>query len=277
MKKIYLYGYFGFGNAGDNWFLQSVVGFLDNLFPGSRFIVRSYASVCGIQVHNGTIVFQCAEPILSDTSLSRMRRLVCYLRVQWRDLKGCRYFVFSGGTVFHACNGNYANIILILLSVVMARMRGASVYAIGVGVGNLSAIFPRFVFSTIVRLSRLFMVRDHGSLENCPVSLRNVYVNESADLVFSFPVVPRSQQSFDRHIGISLAGGIMSEGFSLQFRKLLNLLQNDGWVVHFLLFQELGGGGMEIYLIKFSVICHREWKKYALPLILLSRACSLTD
>lgn len=243
--KVYLYGYFGFGNVGDDLLLQAVLGFLDRRLPRARFLVRTLAPVASVRAE-GEVVFQCAEGLLSDPTVPKPRRLLRYLVKQWNDLAGCTHFVFSGGTLFHARGGALTNLLLIFSLVVMARLRGASVCAVGVGVGPLPSAAARRLFAAVVRLCAIFVVRDTSSFANCPEPVR-ARIARAADLVFALPLAPAGRAT-ERRVGVTLAASdigaelVRYPWFAAQFRRAMEALQAAGWSISFLSFQELNAG-----------------------------------
>lgn len=245
MKRIYLYGYYGFGNVGDDLLLKSMLNFLDSRFPDTELIVRSLAPASVARKH-GKLTYQCGEATLY-VNCSKFERLRHYLRLQWDAMKCCDHIIFGGGTLFHAQNGNSTNLMLIVLIVLIGRLRGSKVHAVGVGVGELSTRLSRVLFSGIVRFSELFLVRDVTSLDHCQRFLYFGSVTRTADLVFTLPVYPSSVVKSDRgvHLGITLALiGVNADSanhspFVEGFRAALNHWRGQGWSVTFLVFQDL--------------------------------------
>lgn len=245
--KVFLYGYYGFGNVGDDLLLQAIIDRIRQYSPQALFVVRSLTPVAALQQDAG-IIYGDFEKILSDTSRNKISRLLRYSVHVWKALKGCRIFIFGGGTLFHATSRN--NLVLLLLITIMTRLRGSKVFAIGVGVANIPAGFQSILLRLILHLTEDFAVRDQTSEANCMRLTMTARVHRTADLVFSLPVEQNIACKTHR-IGITLAasdshheaalirsGAILSEG--------LCELQRCGWIPVFLSFQELDSGGLSL-------------------------------
>lgn len=256
MKKaprLFLYGYYGFGNVGDDLLLNTVVTSTLKFAPAARFVVRSLCPVEGL-ASSEQIEFVALEQGMSDQSLSRVHRLGRYLWDTWKSLGTCTHLVFGGGTLFHARGDSPVNLALIFMLVVMARLRGLKVYALGVGVAPLRATLPRWLMRGIMARATDFAVRDESSLRHCQDLVNGANLRSTADLVFSLPL---SNISRDRDPGrrpvvaITLAASDIGNGaeyehFLRQLAVSLEELAKQGWSICFLAFQELNQAGINV-------------------------------
>lgn len=249
--KIFLYGYYGFGNVGDDLLLSGVVSLLSRGVQSARFVVRCLNSVPGISGKH--IQYATLEQIMARAAWSRWRRLMWYAWETWRSLQGCSHLVFGGGTLFHARSGSCTNLALLMMLVVMARLRGAKVFAIGVGVAPLPAGMPRYLMEGILALSRDFAVRDKSSWTNCQCLSGVSRVRLTADIVFALPLETISHVSGRRPVlGITLAAsdignkGEGHEAFLASLAEALEHLRARGWTLRFLSFQELDAAGVQL-------------------------------
>lgn len=253
MTRVFLYGYYGFGNVGDDLLLASIVQRLQMGRQTMDFVVRSLNPVAGLLGEH--VEFTCQEQILLRQGGAKWQRLADYFLASWRALAGCRFVVFGGGTLFHARGGSLTNLILILLTVLLARLRGAKVFAIGVGVAEMPAGLARVLMAGILAMLEDFAVRDKTSWENCQGVRGGSRIRRTADLVFSLPMTKLSyppKASASRTIGVTLAAsdigqrvGEYSEFFGTLRTDLAALLA-DGWKVRLLSFQELHGFGVKV-------------------------------
>jgi polysaccharide pyruvyl transferase WcaK-like protein len=253
MTKVFLYGYYGFGNVGDDLLLASIVQRLQVGRQKIDFVVRTLNPVAGLVGEH--VEFTCQEQILLRQGGAKLQRLADYFLASWRALAGCRFVVFGGGTLFHARGGSLSNLILILLTVFLARLRGAKVFAIGVGVAEMPAGLARDLMAGILAMLEDFAVRDKTSWENCQVVRGGSRIRRTADLVFSLPMPKSSclqKLLAGRTIGVTLAASDIgqSEGRYPEFfhtlRTDLAALLADGWKVRLLSFQELHGLGVNV-------------------------------
>ncbi|HUH59519.1 MAG TPA: polysaccharide pyruvyl transferase family protein [Candidimonas sp.] len=247
MKKVYLYGYFGFGNLGDDLLLHAVISHIRTNFPYSEFIVRSLFTSKQYKDDNN-IVFLQSESILIDASLPKWKRLLKYALLQWRAIGSTSHFIFAGGTLFHARDGSPTNLALISLLVLMARVRGVKVYALGVGVAPIRTRLSKILMLFILRASSDFVVRDSGSFANCRYVLKQNNVRTSVDLVLSLPVRKSDTvKEVYRAAGLTIAAsdiGPILERFPLfiqELRYAVTTMQAEGWTISLLSFQESAG------------------------------------
>jgi polysaccharide pyruvyl transferase WcaK-like protein len=251
MPRLFIYGYYGFGNVGDDLLLKTVITSTLNAVPDSQFVVRSLSPV-KVGMPTAHVEFLPLAQITSDQRLSRGRRLGRYLRDTWKSLEGCTHLVFGGGTLFHARANSPVNLALIFILVVMARLRGLDIYALGVGVAPLRAAFASRLMAGILTLATDFAVRDKTSLQQCRTLTRRKSVRATADLVFSLPLqfVSESRRSRPKTvIAITLAAsdignGVHHDDFLQQLAYSLELLDTKGWTIRFLSFQELEHSGI---------------------------------
>lgn len=251
--RLFLYGYYGFGNVGDDLLLNTVVTSTLGFAPDARFVVRSLCPVKGV-APSAQVEFVALEQIMSDQSLSRGRRLGRYLLDTWKSLAGCTHLVFGGGTLFHARGNSPVNLALIFMLVAMARLRGLEVYALGVGVAPLNGSLPRRLMRGILAWATDFAVRDESSLRHCQGLSNGERLRSTADLVFSLPLLkPSRDGNAGRRpvVAITLAAsdignGAEHEHFLQQLAVALQLLEGKGWSICFLAFQELDQAGISV-------------------------------
>lgn len=249
--KVFLYGYYGFGNVGDDLLLSSVISALSRFSPEVRFAVRSLNPVPSVA--DSRIQYVALERIMARAGWSRWRRLASYALATWRSLRGCSHLVFGGGTLFHARARSPMNLALIAMLVLMARLRGAQVFALGVGVASLPKGVSQRLMGFILTLAQDFAVRDASSLANCRRLSGVSKVRLTADLVFTLPLEKLPRISGLRPVlGITLAAsdigndGLGYEDFLASLALALECLREQGWEIRFLSFQELDLDGMKL-------------------------------
>lgn len=200
-NAVFLYGYFGAGNLGDDLLLTITVGELRRLLPGMHLLVRDHGDAAGLSSPNSSINFTGIETILSDKTASRTVRLARYLRAYARAFRRCRWLIFAGGTLFHE-RGTLTSLVLQWLICVLARFQGARIAALGVGVAELHSGAGRWLLRRIIGLSELFLVRDDAALHQCAGTKARL----TSDLVFAWDAlrpVPRPHGGRSR-IGLTI-------------------------------------------------------------------------
>lgn len=236
---------------GDDLLLSCVISALSQFAPNARFVIRSLNPVSNVT--DERVHYVELERIMARAGRPRWRRLVSYALAMWRSLRGCSHLVFGGGTLFHARAGSSVNLALIAMLVVMARLRGAQVFALGVGVAALPTGMPQRLMGFILSLACDFAVRDASSLANCQHLSGAPHVRLTADLVFAFPPekLPRVY-GLRPVLGVTLAAsdigrdGLGHEVFLENLALALQRLQERGWEIRFLSFQELDVDGVKL-------------------------------
>ena len=247
-----MYGYYGFGNVGDDLLLSSVISALSQFAPEARFVVRSLKPVSNVT--DERVQYVELERIMVRAGRPRWRRLASYALATWRSLRGCSHLVFGGGTLFHARAGSAVNLALIAMLVLMARLRGAQVFALGVGVASLPKGVPQRLMGLILALARDFAVRDESSLATCRHLSGVSQVRLTADLVFALSLEKLPRVSGLRPVlGITLAAsddigndGLGNEAVLANLALALQRLRERRWEIRFLSFQELDLDGMKL-------------------------------
>ena len=236
---IFLFGYYGCGNVGDDLLLAVL---LEKLLK-SASNVRVKCLLAPDIPRDARVTFLELEKILADRSRRAPIRLGLFLIQIWKALRGVRSLIFGGGTLFHASGGAPTNLLILASVAVLARLRGAKVAAIGVGVGKIRGFLPRALLSAILRLSSDFAVRDRSSLDNCWGLGGSDKVRLTADLVFLYPLPPRTPAlRLHPTVGLALAASAIGDNaFTLldPVTGFVELLHVGGWEVVGLSFQEL--------------------------------------
>jgi polysaccharide pyruvyl transferase WcaK-like protein len=249
--RFFIYGYYGFGNVGDDLLLNTVVASTLKFVPEAQFVVHSLSPV-KLDTKTAHVKYLPLAQITSDQRLSKHSRLARYVWNTWQSLADCTHLVFGGGTLFHASAKFPVNLALIFVLVVMAKLRGLDVYALGVGVAPLRRLLARLLMNGILALVTDFVVRDKTSLQHCHGLVRMKTIRTTADLVFSLPqqFVSRYRKTGQRPmLAITLAASDIGDGaahehFLYELASALKLLVTKGWSISFLAFQELDHSGV---------------------------------
>ncbi len=244
--KAFLYGYYGTNNLGDDLLLSAVIRNLKEMWADIFLSVRCLEMP--LHIDDAQVTFVQVEKVIINQRLSKINRLAKYAVQVWRSLCGCQIFVFGGGTLFHSQKKSYVNLLLILMWVIVARLRGARVYALGVGVANLRTWFARMIQRLIISLSEDFAVRDKSSRLNCDyLEFTEKKIRQTSDLVFAeadYRSTGSVRQNTSRVLGVTLAASdfdLRLEKYQTTLRVLaeaITFLAKQGWDIHLLSFQE---------------------------------------
>src|SRR5262245_49485253 len=163
---VFLYGYFGAGNLGDDLLLAVLVAELRPILPGAKFLVRDHGDTSGLMKLGPDVTFTGTETIVADQGRLRVIRLFAYLSAYARLFRQCRWLIFGGGSLFHE-RGSLTSLLLQFMICCLARLRGLRIAALGVGVADLHSPAARWLLRRIVGMSDLFLVRDEAALRQC--------------------------------------------------------------------------------------------------------------
>ena len=242
MLSIYLFGYYGCGNAGDELLLSVVT---EHLLRSAK--VGEIKIKCLVPPEDSPdprVSYDACEQILLDQKRSRPARFASYLHHIWRSLKGIDCCIFGGGTLFHATDGSKVNLVILASVVALARVRGAQIFALGVGVGKLQGFWPKVLMSLILLLCRDVAVRDETSRRNCARLFGSGKVRCTADLVFASEMSAVSARPPNRwNLGFSVAASALQKASHARLvsetTTALCALDRAGWSVTLLSLQDL--------------------------------------
>ncbi len=249
-RNVFLYGYFGAGNLGDDLLLAVTTAALRPILPQARFIVRDHGDTTGLSALAPGITFTGSETILANQTVSRPVRLARYLRANARAFQECQWLVFAGGTLFHE-RGTLAPLVLQWMICVLARLQGVRIVALGVGVAELQSGAGRWLLRRIVGMSELFLVRDEAALNQCAGTKARL----TSDLVFAWDAVktvPRLDSPRSR-IGLTIYPPVCRDSAGARTRTALvdaiRHLQAAGHTIVYLVCQRGGAapGDEEIF------------------------------
>jgi polysaccharide pyruvyl transferase WcaK-like protein len=243
---IFLSGYFGCGNLGDDLLLSAALAQLRLIVPDAQFLIRDSGDTGSLGNLGADVNFTRIEAILADQKSSKVYRLAHYLARLVTLLRRCGWVIFAGGTVFHDQNRGRSLLVQWLICR-LARFLNVRIAAIGVGVSELRSARVRWFLRDIVRISDLFLVRDGASLRQCSGTAARL----TADLVFawrelgtSLKVRDRAPRASGATIALALSPGAF-EGASEEravaaFSEAVRIWKLHGHRIIFLIFQKSG-------------------------------------
>lgn len=208
--NVFVYGYYGFGNAGDELLLRRVIEYFKSATPNVKFIVRSHdESQSGFE--GEPVEFVNLDASLSQPNSSKLKGFINYIKTGAKLIKNSQAFVFGGGTLFQSSGRIPYSLILMTSLCILAKIHKVPVYALGVGVGPLKDGLSQMLFKLILRLSADFAVRDVTSMQNACLASRSTKLRLTSDLVFGasgYELSDKSQKTLAgslNRIGITLA------------------------------------------------------------------------
>jgi len=245
MSNVYIYGYYGYGNLGDELLAQSVFEGLK--YKYDKFYFRSFDRIEFLKDSNRIISTQ-SEKILNNGN-SKVKSLLSYLNFHWNIFGDCKAFYFGGGTTIAGLQSSKTLFITILL-LLIAKVRGLDTIAIGVGVTDGKNILKKMLLFLIFRLVNSVRVRDLDSLKVVNrYKMKNTML--TSDLVFSLMTKKvaekknRYRKNDNKKIAIvTVAAPHVAESNSTniiieKYREIIDNLVREGYKVNLFPFQVL--------------------------------------
>ncbi len=186
---IYLYGYYGQGNLGDDLLMTSAVRMIRAVRPEAPVFVHCHDPARLPELNDPQLFPVPANARLADTAFSRPARLKAYFADLRKAFKQSDTLVFGGGTVFQD-SASSASLLIIAATVMLAKRMGLKVIAIGSGVGKLRTTAGRIAMKAILNRADVFCVRDDASLAICRAVASKANLRQTADLVYGLAVPP---------------------------------------------------------------------------------------
>jgi polysaccharide pyruvyl transferase WcaK-like protein len=191
---IYLYGYYGQGNLGDDLLMASAVMMIRAAAPDAPLYLHCHDTARVPELGLKDVYLVPASAILADTTRSKPARMAAYLGLLRTTFGACRALIFGGGTVLQE-GGSPFGLMVILVTVMQAKKRGLKVIAIGAGIGAARTRLGRFLLRRIIKRIDVLCLRDASSIAAAEALVPGKPVRAVADLVYALPppVVQPSQ------------------------------------------------------------------------------------
>jgi polysaccharide pyruvyl transferase WcaK-like protein len=198
---IYLYGYYGQGNLGDDLLMSSAVRMIRAVRPDAPVFVHCHDPSRLPELNDAMLLPVPANARLADAALSRPARLKAYFSDLQKAFQRSDALVFGGGTVFQD-SASPVSLLIIAATVILAKRMGLKVIAIGSGVGDLRTKAGRIAMKAILSRADVFCVRDDASLAICSSIAPKARLRQTADLVYALQA---SAAPDDQRGGIALS------------------------------------------------------------------------
>jgi polysaccharide pyruvyl transferase WcaK-like protein len=181
---IYLYGYYGQGNLGDDLLMLSAVRMIRATRADAKIFVHCHDAACLPKLGDPLIIPIEASAILADQSVARPLRLKRYFSLLRHTFKACDTLVFGGGTVLQESRSPMS-IMLIAAMVSIAKRRGLEVVLLGAGLGEFKTRLGGFAARHVLRRVRATAFRDEESAVRAMQMVPHCPVVRTADLVYA--------------------------------------------------------------------------------------------
>lgn len=210
--RYFIYGYYGFGNFGDDLMLSAIVHQIGMRDSDARFTVKCRTPIEGL---GPTVDFLPADTIL-ESPQPAWRRGLRYLGAMFRGLRGHDCLIIGGGALFLDKGDVAKSLVLLWCLVLRARLMGMRIAVVGVSCDLLANPLSLWFTRSIFRQAAVVRVRDQFSLDYARYfGCQDIRL--CADLAFASPQLTldsvsaiharrleRSKTSSKRRIGICL-------------------------------------------------------------------------
>jgi polysaccharide pyruvyl transferase WcaK-like protein len=183
---IYLYGYYGQGNLGDDLLMASAALMIRAAAPGAPLYLHCHDVARVPDLGLADVHLVPASAALADTVRSKPARMADYLGLLRITFGQCCAFVFGGGTVLQE-GDSPLGLMMILATVMQAKKRGLKVIAIGAGIGAARTRLGRFLLRRILKRIDVLCLRDASSIAAVQTLVPGKPVRAVADLVYALP------------------------------------------------------------------------------------------
>jgi polysaccharide pyruvyl transferase WcaK-like protein len=182
---VYLYGYYGQGNVGDDLLMEAAIGMIRSIRPQATVHVHCHDPARLPAIDGaGLLIPVPANRILADQTLAKPKRFAAYAATVDAAFRRCDTLVFGGGTVFQD-KASAASMLVIMATVLLARRRGLRIVMLGSGVADFTTAAGRFAMARILGATDAACVRDEASLAICRAIRRAAPLRLTGDLVYS--------------------------------------------------------------------------------------------
>ncbi len=163
MSSYFIYGYYGFGNYGDDLLLEALLTRIRQHDPDASFVVRAREPVPAFK-NDPAVNFFIADEILEDKKRCRYHRFLEYRRALVDAVRRCDVLVMGGGTLF-IDKGRFNWSLLFMYEAAQAAKRaGRRVIITGVAIDILAHPTSVWLTRRIFALADFSAVRDALSL-----------------------------------------------------------------------------------------------------------------
>lgn len=219
MKKklsVFLYGYYGVSNLGDDLLVHTIVSQLSQKKHIEKFYVRNTGEIKALSNFESVILTHQEGKLLGcESTFEKLKVLFSYIKNHWLILRKNQAFILGGGTLI---SNHMSTISLFLLAslISIANLNKIKIYGLGLGVGKVESKLGGFLARYILNSMAVVCVRDNLSLQYGQQMAAKANFQLTADLVFSSSLVntfserkKRANQT-KKTIGITLATPFLS-------------------------------------------------------------------
>lgn len=190
-EKIFMFGYYGWKNTGDNAMVYALM---------QEFYRKN---------HNSKFVIVSQKPLITPKGTEKSLKFIKHTQILLilREIFSSSTVLWGGGTFMYdhtQKNRQIMNLLFILGLISISRLLGKHVYVLGIGVEPLTTRMGKFLSKSICQLSEFVSVRDSFSLS----ILEDLGLKNKINLGFDLSALLDSPHSYNNNeknvLGLSI-------------------------------------------------------------------------
>ncbi len=240
-KSVFIYGYYGMHNFGDDMLLLTVINRLQSNNFANKYFIRSSESIQVLNNDSSIVYTNLERFILGKKSIfSKILGLIQYIKGHYKVIKQCHSIIFGGGTLLSA-HKSIKSLFLISIIIFIAKNMSVKIYGIGLGVASLDSKLSKILVKYILNNCSYVGIRDNKSFAISKYITNAANLNLTSDLVFSINdwFLKINNHTNNKIIGISLTEAFIKKEFIIdEINHAIKKLSTKGYSFKFISFQE---------------------------------------
>lgn len=182
MTKIFIAGYYGLGNIGDEAILTGIIESITKFIEDAEFVILTNNPVASYKLHK----VRCVKQSFNDGFTRFIYNQIFQKEIinLNKAIGECDIFIFGGGELLQDLKFHYLPLQLSLIN--LAQKKGKKTVIYGIGAGPIDTRFGKWLIKNTLSKTDLITVRDTKSkkaLEAC--GLEDIIT--TADPAFAIP------------------------------------------------------------------------------------------
>ena len=203
-SRYFLYGYFGTGNFGDEILLYAAIKNILSRDPGAHFLLRNYGPVDLEKEFPGRVTCTNLEKV-HTLSYPGIIKFFILIQTYWRYIGQASYLVIGGGTLIHD-TPNLKSTFLLLCLCCIAKIRGRSIFGIGLGTQTLKTRRGKIIIRLLTAMFDKLCLRDKPSYDQIQLlSGDRKHIKQTTDLAYTLPIEETTRHTKNKVIAVTLA------------------------------------------------------------------------
>lgn len=243
-KSVYLYGYYGNGNFGDDLLLDIILKKLQKYSYAEKYYIKNNNHINFIDTSSSVIQTNIEKHITNKKSIfSKMLGFYNYCFKHYKILKESHSIILGGGTLLNAHKSN-KTLILLTIIITLAKVLKVKVYGLGIGIGKIESRVSQKLLKYLLESFDFLGVRDQKSFDIARKFSSNINIELTSDLSYSALDNFNNDKTISKNntIGFSLVSAFINKTKENEFYekivKVIKKFQKKGYKIKFLSFQE---------------------------------------